>query len=123
DSGSRFTAVIRSGQAGQFHQANVTGSVKLDTANEGVLLVVQAITGGQQLQGGEHIVIINNDGNDLVQGNFAGLLEGATIDTNFLRTGLAATITYKGGDGNDVQINVAPNTPPVISSNGGGDTA
>ena len=36
-------------------------------------------------------------------GTFAGLPEGATIP-NFLNSGQTGTITYHGGDGNDVAV-------------------
>lgn len=54
---------------------------------------------------GQTFTIINNDGSDAVTGTFSGLPEGATI-VGFLGSGLDATITYAGGDGNDVVINV-----------------
>ncbi|MEQ9690428.1 MAG: hypothetical protein RLO48_11915, partial [Bauldia litoralis] len=44
--------------------------------------------------------IIANDGTDAVAGTFAGLAEGA----QFVADGRAFAITYKGGDGNDVEL-------------------
>jgi hypothetical protein len=56
-------------------------------------------------------VIINNDGTaDPVTGTFNGLPEGATI-LNFLGSPLKATITYTGGDGNDVVLTAAAPVP------------
>ncbi|MES2597722.1 MAG: cadherin domain-containing protein [Verrucomicrobiota bacterium] len=52
---------------------------------------------------GQTYVIIRNDDTDPVEGHFEGLPEG-TIMPNFLGSGLNALITYKGGDGNDVEI-------------------
>ena len=57
---------------------------------------------------GQSFVIIDNDGNDAVIGTFAGLAEGAIIDSDFNGAGLAAAITYVGGDGNDVAITILP---------------
>ncbi len=56
--------------------------------------------------GGESFTIVENDGADAVTGTFTGLGEGAMI-ANFLGSGLVATVTYLGGDGNDVVISVA----------------
>ncbi len=53
----------------------------------------------------QEYIIINNDGTDGITGTFNGLSEGATI-VNFRGSGLNATITYIGGTGNDVVINV-----------------
>lgn len=51
--------------------------------------------------------IVDNDGTDPIQGTFAGLPEGAVIDANLFGTHYA-TITYRGGDGNDVEIVAIP---------------
>ena len=48
----------------------------------------------------DHFVIVNNDGDDPVVGTFAGFEEGSTFDVN----GQTLTITYVGGDGNDVVL-------------------
>ena len=56
----------------------------------------------------QSFTIINNDGADAITTTFAGLAEGATI-SNFLGSGLNATITYAGGtNSNDVVITTAP---------------
>jgi hypothetical protein len=61
---------------------------------------------------GTSFVIIKNDGTDPVQGNFLYLPEGA-----FVTVGNAAfSITYKGGDGNDVALVV-----PATWDGGGAD--
>ncbi len=46
-----------------------------------------------------NIVTINNDGLDPIAGTFDDLPEGATINLNG-----PLTITYTGGDGNDVVL-------------------
>lgn len=62
-------------------------------------------------------VIGVNDGTDPVIGNFSGLPEGGTI-VNILGSGLNATITYLGGDGNDIVLVVQSSscTPPAFTS-------
>ena len=49
---------------------------------------------------GNSFTVIANDGADAVAGTFAGLAEG----TQFIVDGRAYSITYDGGDGNDVVI-------------------
>src|SRR5207253_2130041 len=49
---------------------------------------------------GNTFTIINNQGSDPVQGTFAGLPEGAIIET----PSEAFQISYHGGDGNDVTV-------------------
>ncbi|MBT3374776.1 MAG: hypothetical protein HN406_04215, partial [Lentisphaerae bacterium] len=62
---------------------------------------------------GQTFTIIDNDGTDAVTGTFAGLTEGDTI-SDFLGSGLEATISYVGGTGNDVTIAVdTGNTAPT----------
>jgi Metallo-peptidase family M12B Reprolysin-like len=60
-------------------------------------------------------IIINNDGTaDAVTGTFNGLIEGKTFSVN----GATVQISYKGGDGNDVQLKViaVPSAPPRVSA-------
>ena len=56
---------------------------------------------------GQQFIIISNDGADPVSGTFSGLPEGATVP------GVqgSPTITYAGGDGNDVAL-IIPGVPP-----------
>jgi hypothetical protein len=57
---------------------------------------------------GESRVIVDNDGADPVSGNFSGLPEGATFPLG----GGMVSITYSGGDGNDIAlIRVPPPAP------------
>jgi Bacterial Ig-like domain/Passenger-associated-transport-repeat len=56
--------------------------------------------------------IVNNDGNDAVDGTFLGLAEGAT----FVVEGETLKISYVGGDGNDVTLtDVTPQSGPSIT--------
>ena len=63
---------------------------------------------------GQTYVIINNEGSSAVVGQFAGLAEGATVTLG----GVQLTLSYHGGDGNDVTLSspaaapIAPATSP-----------
>lgn len=66
---------------------------------------------------GEQFILIDNDGSDLVTGNFLGLANNSSLQLN----GVSLTVNYNGGDGNDVVLstqppNVAP-TAVVLSPN------
>src|SRR5262249_35933294 len=78
-----------------YDQLNISGSVNLGGATLSMALgfVPTAINS---------FVIINNDGSDPVVGAFNGLAEGTTFTNN----GVPSQITYAGGDGNDVVLNV-----------------
>ncbi len=77
----------------QYDQLDVAGTVSLGAAALDVSL-------GYAPQGGDSFTIIRNDGADPVTGTFAGLPEGATLTAN----GVAFSISYRGGDGNDVVL-------------------
>ncbi|MBK8001934.1 MAG: hypothetical protein IPK15_25350, partial [Verrucomicrobia bacterium] len=62
------------------------------------------------LFGATESVLIQNDGADPVIGTFAGLPEGAFVET--VSGGLTNRITYVGGDGNDVSLR---SVPPVAT--------
>ncbi|HEY7061382.1 MAG TPA: autotransporter-associated beta strand repeat-containing protein [Chloroflexota bacterium] len=82
-----------------YDQLNVTGTVTLG----GTL----SATIGFAASPGTSFVIVQNDGNDPVQGGFSGLSEGSF----FTIGGQDFQISYKGGDGNDVALlRVAPCT-------------
>ncbi len=111
-SGSTFAVEIGGtspGNAATDHdQLNVTGSVTIsDTATLSV-----SSFGGFVPSAGDHFVIISNDtdgSGDAVNlgvdmAGFNGLTEGDIFSSDFLGSGLTATITYVGGDGNDVGL-------------------
>ena len=94
-----------------YDQLNVMGMVNLT----GVNLV---LSGTLTPQAGQTFTIVNNDGTDAIMGMFNGRAEGATIP-NFLGSGLSATISYMGGDGNDVVLTVVtPASGNVVSDSG-----
>jgi autotransporter-associated beta strand protein len=56
---------------------------------------------------GQKYVIISNDSNDPVSSTFAGLAQGATFTVD----GYTFSISYTGGDGNDVELTVTAAAP------------
>ncbi len=62
---------------------------------------------GPNVQIGDTYKIIDNDGNDPVVGIFRGLSEGQTFHLVGV-DGFGFTISYKGGDGNDVVLTAVP---------------
>ncbi len=88
----------------QYDRTNVAGSVNLGGAT-------LAISRGFNPVAGDGFTIITNDGSDPVVGTFAGLPEGAT----FIAAGATFQITYQGGDGNDVVVNVPPVLAPIAN--------
>lgn len=88
-----------------YDQIDVTGSVQVTLAQ---LQVTNAP--GFASAVGNQIVIIKNDGNDAVSGQFAGMPQDSTLLIN----GMLFRIRYDGGDGNDVAL-VHANTPPSIA--------
>jgi autotransporter-associated beta strand protein len=60
---------------------------------------------------GTQFVIIDNDGNDPITGNFAGHADG----TSLLLAGQQFTISYAGGDGNDVTLTAIIPVSPVVT--------
>ncbi len=100
---------------------NATLNYSRDTIFSGGLL---SLTGSNLVLGGtltpangQSFTIVNNFGSQPIDGTFSGLPEGAVIP-NFLGSGLSATITYAGGDGNDVLVSVgsAPTTTTTLAT-------
>lgn len=79
-------------------QVNVTGTVDITDATLDLTLGYYPSTSG------DSFVIINNDDADAITGTFSGLAEGATVTMSYGGTTFDATITYVGGDGNDVVL-------------------
>lgn len=89
--------------ANQYDQLNVTGSVNLTSGR-----LALSIPTNTSFPGGSEFKIINNDAADAVIGTFDGLAEGSQL---VIGTGAAArffTISYRGGDGNDVVLKAMP---------------
>ncbi|QEL17930.1 YDG domain-containing protein [Limnoglobus roseus] len=94
-SGARVLAVDLNGTG--YDQVNVVGSVDLTGAT-----LTPTLGSGYKPALNTKFAIISNDGTDAVTGTFAGLAEGAT----FVLDGRTYTISYVGGDGNDVTLTV-----------------
>lgn len=96
----------------QYDQVAVTGTVTLVSRGSATLNV--SLESGFTPTVGQQFPIITNDGNDAVTGVFAGLEEGSS----FLVGGTRFTISYVGGDGNDVVLTVVAPTAVVVASFG-----
>ena len=87
-----------------YDQTVVTGTVALNGATLNLQQYAAFISSA-----GQTFTIIDNDGtSDAVTGTFAGLAEGATVTL----AGQTLTISYHGGDGNDVTLTDPPDTTP-----------
>ncbi|HRD82742.1 MAG TPA: putative metal-binding motif-containing protein, partial [Saprospiraceae bacterium] len=112
--GGDLTIVINNTTAGSgYRQLTVSGVVNIT----GVDL---RLDGSYSPSGGETFTIVDNDGSaDAIIGTFNGLPQGATI-TNFLGSNFNATISYTGGNGNDVVITVINNVVCYADTDGDG---
>lgn len=72
--------------------------------------------GGTHISPGERLRIIDNGGSEPVSGTFSNLPEGAVV---VVGDRIRYTITYVGGDGNDVELLTTPG-PPLFTWDGGG---
>src|SRR5262249_20788283 len=89
-----FAATVRAGAAGLIQ---VTGPVTLNNPR----LVISTMSTPAV---GEQFTVIDNDGSDPVSGTFQNLPEGSTVGSALADFSL----TYRGGDGNDVVIKAIP---------------
>ena len=102
--GSVFTVDLNSTTVGAgYDQLAVTGAVNINNAT---LSVIPAAG----LAVGSSFTILSNDGVDPVLGQFQGLAEGSV----FTQGGVSYSISYKGGDGNDVVLTVIAPLSPTI---------
>jgi autotransporter-associated beta strand protein len=102
-----FRTLLTSPTTGlESHKLNVTGTVNLG----GCALTIDLYQNFMPPQG-LRFVIIENDGADPVVGTFSGLPPGAWT----LGEGFAFTVSYVGGDGNDVEL-TRTNLPPSTLS-------
>lgn len=85
---------------GQFDQIKVSGDVALGNGTLRVILLDGFIP-----QQGKSFIIISNEGVGAIQGIFAGLPEGAAVEVDGTPR---FTISYVGGDGNDVVLTAIP---------------
>lgn len=81
--------------ATDYDQLLVTGAVALNNPALNVIF-------GYTPEAGDSIIIIDNDGTDIVTGEFNGLAPGTSVGP----AGVPMVIDYDGGDGNDVALTV-----------------
>jgi autotransporter-associated beta strand protein len=100
--GAIFAVEIAGIRAGTgYDQLDVHGAVALGGATLDAVLLAGFDPAAASF------TLIDNDGNDAVAGTFAGLGEGDTLSI----AGHQFTISYQGGDGNDVALTAAPVQP------------
>ncbi len=88
-----------------YDRVTVNGTVTLD----GTLSAI-GLTPLTAPLGASQFIIIDNDSTDAITGTFAGLAEGANVDSP---QGYRFTISYVGGTGNDVVLNYVGRVPGV----------
>ncbi|MFL5329473.1 MAG: beta strand repeat-containing protein [Gemmataceae bacterium] len=116
---SIFSVELNGAVAGTgYDQISVNGTVNLGNAT------LNTSYNGFSIPGGQVFRVIDNDGADAVTGTFNGLPDGATISVG----AAICTISYVGGDGNDVTIKapgvagVPPTVTSVVLDEGSGNT-
>lgn len=110
--GARLAVELQ--EAATFDQIAVTGAVDITDARLDLTML------NNFLPASGSFVIIDNDQADAVIGAFADLEEGATVTVGRARF----TISYEGGDGNDVELtaltplpeDTGPEAPPPLMS-------
>lgn len=97
-SGSLFEVEIAGTEAGSgYDQLKVTGTISVDDSVLDLVLIDDF-----RPESGNKFVIVDNDGSDAVTGTFRDAPEGSTINID----GVEFSISYVGGDGNDVELTV-----------------
>lgn len=91
-------------------QLNVTGSVNLNNAR-----LAPIPWAGFRPVIGDNYVILRNDGSDPINGTFLNLPNNAVFSGPL---NSAFKITYTGGDGNDIAIQVIPRSPYDFDGDG-----
>lgn len=91
---SDATLTLQLQNSSTFDQVTVNGAVSLNG-----LFDLESIGYSISQEGGE-MVVIQNDGEDAIDGQFSNLVEGALITQD----GLTFRLSYQGGDGNDLSL-------------------
>jgi hypothetical protein len=103
DNSGNFTVQLNGTTAGStYDQLEVAGPVTIG----GTL----SVSSTANYPVGTQFVIIRNDGAGPITGTFAGLPEGALLAAH----SQPYSISYHGGDGNDVMLTVQPSVPPQV---------
>jgi autotransporter-associated beta strand protein len=114
-SGSTLSAQLGGATAGTgYDQLSVHGAIALNGATLDLSLINSYVPGASSYK------LIDNTGSGAVGGTFIGLAEGAAMTLG----GIAYTISYAGGDGNDVVLSAppAPTTVSDVSATGANGT-
>jgi streptogramin lyase len=108
------------------YEAEVNGTEACNSYDQAKVAGTVTLSGNLELalgsdftpEAGQKFIIIDNDGQDAVQGTFAGLAEGALV----VSRNVPFTVSYKGGDGNDVVLTAAPQDKYLIAANNANST-
>ncbi len=125
--GSAFTALLGGNTTGTYSEDQLSsGTVTLSTTAAGVALNLADFSYTLQLN--DEYIILANVGSSPISGRFVAgtgidfvapgtaLPEGTVLSTNFLASGLSASITYKAGpNNNSVGIKIGPTLRVDIS--------
>ena len=103
-SGARLAVVLGGVGPAPFGEAHINGTVDI----AGAKLDASLVSGFNPIVG-ETFTIVDNDGVDAVTGTFTGLAEGASVNIG----GAVFAISYHGGDGNDVVLDVTEGVQQV----------
>jgi hypothetical protein len=113
--GSILNIEIGGGGAGQFDVLNVNGTATDTGAIElGAATLTGSLISGFTPSLGQVFKIIDNAGSDAIGSPFNGISEGAAV--NF--AGRTFTVSYVGGDGNDVTLTAVGNGAPGLTGLG-----
>jgi len=117
--GSTYEAQLQTAKSGEYDQIQVSDASRTtgnDVTIDPAAILQTSLYTGYSIKQGDTFMIINNQqpASQLVSGTFAGLAEGA----QFTLGGIVFSISYIGGDGNDVVLTAlnagtdpaAPNT-------------
>jgi len=106
-SGSTLVAEVKGTAAGTgYDQISVVGTVDITGAT------LSTDLGSFIPTSGNTFTLIDNDGSDAVIGTFNGLAEGAAFNAG----GYTLSLSYAGGDGNDVVLAMATPTVTAVSA-------
>ncbi|MCA9047559.1 MAG: VCBS repeat-containing protein, partial [Planctomycetaceae bacterium] len=96
---------------GHYAQLSATGSLTIDANVSLQLLATDDGSGSDYVpQAGDTFTLIRRSGGS---GTFAGLPEG-TVISNLLGSGIDATLTYAGGDGDDIVLQLEAAPAPTV---------
>jgi uncharacterized repeat protein (TIGR01451 family) len=80
-------------------------------------ITLDPITLGFAPTPGQVLTLVNNTGSSAVVGTFTGLPEGSTVVGSYEGTNYSFTLSYVGGDGNDVTLTAnAPSVPSAVGA-------